>query len=239
MTSMEAQRGQALAESLVVLGALASLWLGVAWLGRVQDAALQLSHASRQAAFAWAHQGITDTDLAAQAVDDSQASGQHGQTRQGSALLPDRVGLRLDASRVRSGRWPGDPVAGAALARQELQLGDETFWRIQASARTAGQGQTSGRLWDFDRLAVSLQRHTAILRGAGAASGDLAAQTVLGGSGQLWGRYVSVSQAAGQAVDRRLQGVDAAWGRTRPQWDWLGAWSASVPARHIRQWGAP
>lgn len=239
MTISGTQNGQALAESLVVLGVLASVWLGVAWLGRVQDAALQLSHISGQAVFAWAHQGVDGDDLAIQAADDHRALGQRGQTRQGQDLLPDGVGLRFDTLPSHSGRWPGDTVDGAAQARRELQLGDETFGRIQAGARTAGQAQTSGRLWDFDRLSLPLQRHAVILRGAGAASGDAAVQAVLGDSQRLWGRYASVSQAAGQAVDQRMQGVDAAWGRARPQWDWLDAWTGRVPAQHLRAGETP
>ncbi|MGB6241133.1 MAG: hypothetical protein WBF69_01495 [Castellaniella sp.] len=236
---MSDQTGQALAEALVVLGALASLWLGVAWLGRVQDAALQLSHVSRQAAFAWAHQGVPDADVTVQALDDGLAAGQRGQDRQGRDLLPHGIALRQEPLPARPGRGPGDPVAGATQARQELRLGDETVRRFQAGARTAGREQVSGSLRDFDQLSLSLQRHTAILRGAGAADGDDAVQAVLGGSEQVWGRYARDSQAAGRVADQRLQGVDAAWGRDRPRWDWLAAWTGRIPARHLQAEGAP
>src|SRR5690606_21491129 len=44
-------KGQAMAEALVVLLALLSVWAGLAWLARYQDMALQTSHASRFAVF--------------------------------------------------------------------------------------------------------------------------------------------------------------------------------------------
>ncbi|MGB6008081.1 hypothetical protein [Castellaniella sp.] len=239
MTVMIDQGGQALAEALVVLAALAGLCLGIAWLGRTQDAALQLSHASRQAAFAWALQDLPAVDLSSQAKADSLAPGQRGRTRSGAALLPDGMHVRLDALPGWQGRRPGDPVPGAADIRRELELGDETLWRLRAHARTAGQDRTLGDLRDFDDQALFLQRHTAIMRGAGAAADDAAVQGALGGSGQVWGQAWQAAQAAGSDVDRRLQGVDAAWGRERPRWDWLGPWTGRVPERHLQRRSAP
>ena len=239
MASMIDQSGQALAEALVALGALASLCLAIAWLGRTQDAALQLSHASRQAAFAWAHQDLPDADLAAQAAADGLAPGQRGRTRSGADLLSGSIRVRLDALPVLQGRRPGDPVPGAADIRGELRLGDETLWRAGVGARTAGRDRISGGLRDFDDQALFLLRQTVIMRGTGAAADDAAVQGTLGGSGRVWARAGRVSQAVGAGVDRRMQGVDAAWGRERPDWDWLGPWTSQVPARHLQPRSAP
>lgn len=41
------QRGQALVEGLVILLVLLVLWVGIAWLGRLQDMGLQAVHGSR------------------------------------------------------------------------------------------------------------------------------------------------------------------------------------------------
>lgn len=239
MTVNFCQRGQALVEALAALGVLASLCLGIAWLGRTQDAALQLSHASRQAAFAWAHQGDQEAGLSAQAVADGLAPGQRGRTRSGAELLPDGVDVRFDALAAWSGRRPGGSIPGAADVRRELRLGDETLWRIQARARTAGQDQVSGGLRDFDDQALFLQRHVAIMRGSGAAAGDAAVQDTLGDSERVWGRAARASRAAGGDVAARVHGVDAAWVRERPHWDWIGPWTARVPERHLQRWSAP
>ncbi|HET8597582.1 MAG TPA: hypothetical protein VFM22_07475 [Castellaniella sp.] len=239
-TGMDAMResgrqdGQALAESLVVMGVLASLWLGLAWLGRLQDAALHLAHASRHAAFAWAHQGLDEigaaaTDAGAQKV---------WQTRQGGPLLPEGMSVALDVLPQPLSGLPGDSVPGAGGMRRELRLGEEQIRIARAAARTAGGPGTQGRLRDFDRLAVSLRRHTAILSGSGAVSGDAEVQRILGGSTRAWGHAAQPSQSLGRSLTARLAPVDAAWGRPPPVWDWLGAWAGRVPQRHLHR-GAP
>ncbi|WP_345798003.1 TadE family protein [Castellaniella sp. MT123] len=233
------QDGQALAEALVVLGVLGSLWVGIAWLGRVQDAGLQLSNASRRAAFAYAYQEMALPDLSAQVSGHMQGSGHVWRSRRGDPLLPAGAVLNLDASAKRPASEPGDPVPDAASLRQELKLGEDAVWLARVGARTQGQAQTQSRLSDFDRLAVSLQRHTAILRGSGAASGDMAVQATLGESHRAWSGLAGASHEAGQRIDQRLQGVDEAWGRSRPSWDWLTPWAGRVPARHLNPWRSP
>lgn len=233
------QNGQALAESLAVLGVLGSLWVGIAWLGRLQDIGLQLSHASRRAAFAHAHQGMVMADLPEPVSGYARAPGHIWQTRQGNPLLSAGVWVRLDASARVPEYRPGDPVAGAAGLRQELALGLDFVWLARTGAYTTGLERTRRQLSDIDRPALSLQRHTAILSGTGAAAGDGAVQATLADSPRAWSGLADASRAAGSQADRRLRGVDEAWGRPRPTWDWLSSWAGQVPARHLKPWSSP
>jgi hypothetical protein len=258
-----AQGGQALVEAYVVLAVLASLWLAVAWLGRLQDLGLQLAHASRRVAFAHAHQGL-DVQALAPGVDGYlQAEGHRWATRAGVWLLsspglpanggPDVLGgtPHAPAGAAAAVRWHvertglqpalqvGDPLAGAQTWRGQLGLGDDDIWRAVVSARTHGKPQPSGRLRDFDHLGLRPGRHTAILRGSGAAAGDTQVQATLGSSARAWHDLASVSQAAGQRAGQRLQGIDEAWGRASVSWDWLGPWTAWVPGDHLQPWREP
>ena len=239
MSSAAQQQGQALVEALVVMVVLASLWLGLAWVGRLQDIGLQLMHASRRAAFAYAHQ-----DLAPQALDAGgdgylDAPGQRWQTRQGQDLLADEASLAVRSMGNQRSQQPGDPLTGAAALRRELHLGDPDLWRAEARAQTRGEAGTQGTLHDFDRLGLQLQRHTAILRGEGAAASDADTQAILAGSPGAWGDAAQMSRTAGERTLARLKGVDAAWGRALPDWDWIHAWTGSVPHVHLQPWSQP
>ncbi|CAM5790936.1 hypothetical protein [Castellaniella caeni] len=227
------QRGQAVAEALAVLLALGSLWVGVLWLGRVQDAALQLSHDSRQAAFAFAHQEMSPAELAATWAARPSAWASRRLDRRGDPLLAAVPPPHVEPLPGAAVSGPGNSYPGAAALRQELALGDGALWRAEASARTRGTAQPTGALWDVDLRTLSLRRQTVILRGAGAAAGDAAVQAVLGASGQAWGQQARQSQAVGRQVTQRLRGIDEAWGRALPEWDWLRAWTAEVPAPHL------
>lgn len=231
--SRRMQAGQALAEALVVMGALASLWLAVAWLGRLQDVDLQLQHASRRVAFAFAHQGVSAEALAAEAALELSAPGQRWQTRQGQDFLAEAAQGGLQTTTAMPLRAPGDAVPDAGALRAELQLGDAAVWRASAAVYTSGQGQASTRLQDFDQQALSWQRQTATMRGSGAAADDIAVQSVLADSTHAWGRWAQESIRQGRVLDLRLQGVDAAWGRARPDWDWLQPWAGDVPDHHL------
>ncbi|MDY0309803.1 MAG: hypothetical protein RBR29_08445 [Castellaniella sp.] len=233
------QAGQALAESLAVLLVLGSLWLGVAWLGRLQDSALQLAHASRRAAFAHAHQGLPLQALVPGGDGYLDAPGHRWHTRQGQSLLEGESGLDVHPLMAAATGSIGDSVAEAADLRREFRLGDRNVWRAEAQAKTAGLSSVSGALFDFDRLGLDLRRHTAILVGDGAAAGDGDAQSILAGSPHAWGTAAQTSRNAGQAVLGRLRAVDSAWGRALPDWDWLSSWTGSVPRPHLRIWSQP
>ena len=233
------QHGQALAEALIVLAVLGSLWAGIAWLGRLQDVGLQLAHASRHAAFAHAHQGLVPTALPAIAGIYLDAPGHRWNTRQGHAFLADAGTVEVTSAGPQGGLQPGVPVAGAAGLRGELLLGDSTVWRLVARAQTTGDQIPQGGLADFDRLPLRLVRQTAILRGTGAAAGDADVQTILAGSARAWGDAAASSHAAGDTILDRAGGVDAAWGRPLPDWNWISPWTGSVPRPHLQPWRQP
>ncbi len=233
------QGGQALVETLVVLTVLGSLWLSIAWLGRLQDVGLQLAHASRRAAFAHAHQGLAPEALEPGGDGYLGAPGHRWRNRRGLDFLAGEARLVVESLGPMIGRQAGDPLAGAADLRRELRLGDPTVWRAGAWTWTAGEAETTGSLLDFDRLGLGLRRHTAILSGDGAAAGDAETQSILAGSPRAWSAAASASRAAGRAALGRLRGVDAAWGRALPDWDWMGPWTGSVPRPHLRNWGRP
>ncbi|MHA3902670.1 hypothetical protein ACTPOE_03625 [Castellaniella sp. WN] len=233
------QGGQALVETLAVLIVLGSLWLGIAWLGRLQDIGLQLAHASRRAAFAHAHQGLPPEALASGGDGYLDAPGHLWRTRRGRSFLAGSAHLEVESLGPATGRQAGDPVAGAADLRRELRLGDPTVWRAGARGRTAGDASTTGSLPDFDRLGLDLRRHTAILSGDGAAADDADAQSTLAASPRAWDAAASASRAAGRAVLGRLRDVDAAWSRALPDWDWIGPWTGSVPSPHLQAWRRP
>lgn len=244
----ENQSGQALAEALVVLGALASLVAGITWLGRLQDVGLQLTHASRRVAFAHAHQGLPEDVLPAAASIYSSARGHSWAARQGTALLrpadpASRAAAAPFALEMRATPAPerqvGDPLSGAAQWRTELGLGDGWVWRIRTEAHTDGRLGVTGRLGDFDRLALRLHRAAAILRGSGAAADDADVQRVLANSERAWGSRASASLRAGREVQQRLRGVDAAWQRAQPDWDWLSPWAGQVPQVHLTSGAQP
>ncbi len=233
------QGGQALVETLVVLAALGSLWLGIAWLGRLQDIGLQLAHASRRAAFAHAHQGLAPGALGPGGDGYLNAPGHRWRTRRGQGFLAEPAYLDIEPLGDMTGRQAGDPGAAASDLRRELRLGDPRVWRAGARVRTAGGISSTGSLLDFDHLGLDLRRHTAILSGDGAAAGDGEVQSILAGSARAWGATASASRAAGRAALDRLGGVDAAWGRVLPDWDWVDSWTGSVPRPHLRTWGQP
>ncbi|MER1968080.1 hypothetical protein [Castellaniella sp. GW247-6E4] len=232
------QGGQALIEALVVMGALASACVAVAWLGRLRDMDLQAMHASRHQAFAHAHQGSEAPSMAVGGGLAVQGMGQHWETRHGERLLSSVDAHLFQAPRM-SGRQPGDPAALAPAMRRELRLGDETVWISVAGLTTAGTGQAGGGLRDFDRLVLRPTRHTAILRGAGSASGDADVQATLAGAGTLWALAADHSAGLGRAVEARARALDAPWGRPALQLDWLTPWAGRVPARHLRPGGRP
>ena len=225
------QSGQAVVECLVVLGVLASLWIGAVWLGRLQDAALQASHASRHRAFALAHQGADGAMYQTAGV---MVPGQGGSNRRGETFL-DAGAARVSWSPT--GRLPlvqpGDPIPAAAAVRTDLELGDPRVWVAGVHFETRGEAEPGLSLAVFDRLRLGLDRHTAIMHGSGAADGDPATQERIAQAHSVWGRYADASLAHGRRVADRMRPVDAAWGRAMPSFEWLLPWVGQVPALHL------
>ncbi|MBV6271674.1 hypothetical protein KVP09_01900 [Alcaligenaceae bacterium CGII-47] len=229
------QAGQAVIEGLVVLGVLSSLWVGATWIGRLQDAALQAGHASRHQAFALAHQAQPlDASL------DGNLPGQFWQARRGGALLDAQA---TQSSVMQDKREPsiglGGTVPAALAARQDLQLGESGVWIVTAHRRTMGEVSPGSGLQNFDQLRLGIDRHTAIMRGTGAAVSDSAAQARIAQADSVWARQAGRSIALGDHVSGRMQAVDAAWGRAAFTPDWLMPWTGWVPTQHLSAGGIP
>ncbi|CAM5181104.1 Pilus assembly protein OS=Castellaniella defragrans OX=75697 GN=HNR28_002323 PE=4 SV=1 [Castellaniella defragrans] len=232
-------------EALLVLGVLGSLAVGIAWLGRLQDAGLQLGHASRRVAFARAHQGLHPFELDAGVDGYLSGPGHDWNTRRGTSFLGAAslaAGPQATASVFNTGVAPamqaGDPVTGASQWRAELRLGDAEVWRGEAGV-VIGRPDATGTLRDFDDMGLTLRRHTAILTGAGAAESDEEVQRLLAESGQAWDQLAAVSRHRGRTAQQRLQGVDEAWARAQPDWDWVSGWAGQVPSRYLQPWRLP
>lgn len=238
------QGGQALIEALILLGVLGSLAVGIAWTGRLQDVALQLTHASRRVAFAWSHQGINPMAPGSvpHAAGFSSAPGHRWGARQAPyRLLMSAVGreqtplvVSVDRAAAQPDREPGDPVVGADRWRSELGAGDASIWRAWANARTVGTDRVANRVSHVDRHSIALGRHTAIMRGSGAAPSDAAAMGRLSDSAQAWSALSGQSVRTGRSVAGRVQGQDAAWSRPGPVWDWLQGWDDWVPQAYLK-----
>lgn len=236
------QGGQALVEGMVALLVLLSLWVGASWLGRLQDMALQATHASRYAAFATARDPLADI---ATEVRQHYFSGPAHQwsDRRGKRLLGpglDEVSLSADRHSILS----PEAQAGATSAHaQALRQG----WRLE-DAGILDSRITAGPLFTqpswhkkpsaygldyFDKQQLVLQRHTAILTDAGHASDDLAVQQRVAESALAWGNSAHASYTSGAKVAAGMVAVDAAWNRPQPKFDWLKPWSGHVPEWHL------
>jgi hypothetical protein len=158
---------------------------------------------------------------------------------QGDSADSSDPGIRVRDAGVAPDFQVGDPVSGAAGWRSELHLGESNVHVAEAWAGLGADAAPSGALNDFDRLGLRLRRWTAVLGGTGAASADAQVQDRLARSGQAWERTAGASQQRGQAAARRLLGVDEAWGRAPPDWDWVSPWTGWIPPRHVRTWEQP
>ncbi|SHG73860.1 hypothetical protein [Pollutimonas bauzanensis] len=236
------QLGQALMEGMVALMALLSLWVGLSWLARLQDMALQAAHASRYAAFAFTRNPQADTEGDVRRHYFSGPAHQWSD-RRGQRLLGDglaEVALRYDSGAALAAQAQ---AGGAAPYAQSLRQG----WRIEDTGILAGHvavapwpglppgpaASPSAGLNYFDSQRLVLRRHTAILAGAGHAPDDAAAQQLLAGSALAWGKSADASYALGAQVAAAMVRVDAAWNRSAPVFDWLAPWAGRVPDPHL------
>lgn len=237
------QRGQAAIEALVCLLALGVLWAGVAWLGRVQDLALQASHASRYAAFSATRsdQGPSPKGIR-QGTFDGQAnqwSDRHGRALQHSVYQDLRINVH------RSDKFLPDVHAGATDPRV-VQLRDELLNIDQriVSAQVdlvpsneispfGGEG-TLLKLGQLDRAYPHIRRQTSILTGSGHSSGDRSAADRIASSSLAWASIADRSYRLGRRVSSVASRVDSGWSRPVPDFDWLHPWAEYVPPHHLR-----
>ncbi|MBO1110634.1 hypothetical protein [Bordetella petrii] len=196
-----ASRGQASIEAVLALALLALFMHGMATVGALQMQGLQAEQLSRHAAFAAAR---------------------------GQADIPHWDGAAISAAPARhldAGMQTGD-VRVAALARDWLRTG--TQLRVGQARVYANRRPIFARR-DEPAALLSVQRHTVLAENAGHAHGEAATVQRLGLSPQGWSAAAQRSQAAAQALYRRMQPVDAPWGRGRWSTDWLAPWADLAP----------
>lgn len=230
--SVRASRGQALAEGMVGLVALAVLFWAIPVLGRYQDIALQTAHASRYAAFL-AAAGVVDEEEVSGMAGTAyfSGSGRRWRTISGDALMPFAPQVSMRRTPDAAGMQPGAGHAAVAALRREWQVGDDAMLQATVVAQprdVVSLGPAAPRL-------LGIARSTSILTGAGHASGDEAVQQRVAQGASGWAAAGARSTSAGRDVTARMQAVDEAWARPRPDFDWLGPWQALVPADRLVQ----
>ncbi len=236
------QHGQALAELMVAMLALCMLWTAVAWLGRVQDMALQAGHAARHLAFLGAQQAHEDWGQAARtAYFDGRR--QRWLDRRGHDLLPQAQGISAQVSRlapVAAQAQPANQHASGAQLRRDWQVADEGV--MQASVAVSpgnASGVFSGPAWGdvvrgLDAAYPSIRRYAYILAGAGHADSDGQTQQRVARADQPWAQAAGVSYGLAGQMSGRMRQVDQAWGRSAPDNDWLYRWQTWLPDWHLR-----
>ncbi|TAL83196.1 MAG: pilus assembly protein [Candidimonas sp.] len=236
------QKGQAAVEALVVLLVLLSLWVGIAWLLRFQDIALQAQHASRYAAFSLGrHVGLRPVGDIRRRYFSGAA---HQWVDRGGHHLLDPAQVSLQMTRHQKlgvVAQAGGALPDAVVLRRGWQLEDAGIVRAQVLAaphrperhllHKAG-GLNTG-LSQFDSWYPALSRHTAILVGAGHSSGDQEVQRRVAESGLGWSDNAADSYRLGRQVQSAVQALDRPWNRGTPEFDWLSSWVGFVPARHL------
>lgn len=241
---MQRQSGQGLLEGLIVLLALLSVWVAIAWIARWQDMGLQASHASRFAAFSSTrHSGL----LPIESIRTHFFSGPAHQwaDRTGSQLLsPERGEVSLTINRYRelsSTAQPGGNSSDVVQLRKEWEIEDAGIVSAVVSVSAQAPRQVTVEKTDslkiglaqFDDNYPILSRYTAILTGAGHATEDLGVQDRVASSSFAWNDTASRSYALGRRIEAVMSKVDNGWGRPKPQFDWLSPWSGAVPQRHL------
>lgn len=226
-------RGQALAEGMVGLAALAVLFWAIPVLGRYQDIALQAAHASRYAAFLAAVGAADEEEVSGMASTTYfSGSGRRWRTVSGDALMPFAPVVSMRRVPDATGMQPGAGHAAAAVLRREWQVGDDAMLQATVLARPRDVVSLGAAAPGF----LGIARSTSILTGAGHVYSDEAVQQRVAQGAAGWAAAARRSTAAGREVTARMQDVDEAWARPRPDFDWLGRWQALVPAdRLVRQ----
>lgn len=233
------QAGQAVVEALVSLLALAVLWMAVIWLGRIQDLALHASHASRYSAFTASRD---DTVFQSPSGGSSFMTSlpQQWVSKAGTPLLGSvyndsggfHRGIRLSDLAQPGGRDPD-----SIRLRNEWKVADPGVAKAFVIFTPFGQKMGSqasllGRDF-FVNAYPRISRHTVIATGAGHASSDSDAADRTAASAYGWSDAANASYQLGKRIERNAGGVDEAWRRPRPVFDWQHPWSNELPAHHV------
>lgn len=218
------QKGQALTEALILLVLLAALFMAVTWLGKLQDIGLQLNHASRHNAFKIAYQ---KQDLSTDSYLADYLSNSRWARQDGANLIGD-FELAITPTEINPYKYANKKFVSSLALFDELKLVDKNLWQITASTNTA----------ERNRPDLRLSRFTTILRDVPSIKDDAQVQTNLANSNSAWRRNSDQSIRLGQELTSRLKGLDKAWNRSLPDWDWLKSWTGEVPRRHLKAGGS-
>lgn len=236
------QCGQAAIEALVSLLVLGVLWVGVSWLGRIQDMALHASHASRHAAFMAARQehGTPVSTVLAGAFHAQihQWRDRKGQALQ-SSVYPD-IDIRFQRSEDTLPAGKDTPHGPQLMQLRNDWLNvDERVLTAHVSLVpliSTEQDEATGsllKLHQFDASYPLIRRQTSILTGAGHASDDLSVADRIANSALAWSGPADQAYRLGRRVASVGARVDAGWNRPEPVFDWLRPWAEELPSHHL------
>lgn len=234
--------GQALVELLVAMLALLLLWAATAWLGRLQDIALQAGHAARHLAFSAVRQKEGDWGGLVRAAYFDGLQHRWMDRRGQSLLKPEEQGVAAQVSRLDgllAAAQPGGASSQAGQLRNDWQVSDNGV--VHASVRIAFQNAlkpVAGPAWGdglraMDSILPSIHRHAYILEGAGHADDDISTRQRLEQANMPWARAATASYGLSGRVSGFMEAVDRPWGRANPGSDWLTRWQEWLPQNHI------
>lgn len=224
-----AQRGQALAEGLVVLLALIGLWLAGLWLARLQNISLQTRHAAAYSAFL-STRTLAPFDTGRVRHQFFTTTSQRWVDTAGLPLLArpnDQVSVRLADLNQPEGAAQAAPDALAVALGRELRTYDAGGVSGIVRVRPVATAAPAGLVYP------AIVRRLAVLQGAGHASSDHDAGHRLQQAPLTWGRDAGRSQGIALAVNAAMAQVDAGWSRESFISDWLHAWHERVPDHHV------
>lgn len=221
--------GQALAEGLVGLLALAALFWAVPWVGRYHDIALVTAQASHHAAM---HRTRAPTDdESAHAPLPAMLAGSHAGAAarwrgpDGRALVTG-VALGRERHAAGVGTEPGQAHGAAGRLRED--------WGAVSGLHLA-RVETSVRAPLPSMGELSVRRASVVMADAGHARSDVEAQQRIAAGRHGWLRAAQASYAAGARVAGPVATADSAWPREAPVLDWLSPWTGLAPAARVRE----
>lgn len=239
---MRQQKGQSLAETLIVMLAILMFFTAIPWLGRLLDINLNQLNASRYAAFQYTRQldGINQEDLKQRfftGVD------KNWRDRQQQLIVnPEQIDIHIDRQhRLGAEMQAGMQAEYAGILRREWQVEDQGIVHVNMQVRPqysqSLRQKNSGLGLDlefFDHLHPQLRSHTAILSDAAHSSSDLQAHQRTAWSNQAWGSAADGSYEVGQKIQSYAAPVDQGFERPEPVFDWLQPWSGQLPGHHLQ-----
>lgn len=222
-------RGQALAEGVVVLALLATLYWAIPVLGRYQDMVLSSTQASRHAAFLASRDDTAEGQSNAVIPGFSLAWRDH----RGEALVTQAPALEWHRLAPSASLQPAGLRSEVEGLYSDWHLTDRgvlvTNVSVRARDLVSDPGRTAGLL--------RFQGHTALLTQAGHAvdDADVSRRIAAGRSG--WGQAYGLSVTTGRSLAGRLRETERGWGRPAPDFDWLTSWDAKLPQDRLRPRG--